>query len=57
MSLSILEKIFHFVKMHFKMLKAVAESKERLDATLDKQESIVEKNERDSAVVQKAEMR
>ena len=30
------EAFIHFVKLHFKMLKAVAESKERFDASLDK---------------------
>lgn len=30
------EAFVHFVKLHFKMLKVVAESKERLDAMLDK---------------------
>lgn len=30
------DAFIHFVKLHFKMLKAVAESKERLDAALDK---------------------
>lgn len=30
------EAFIHFVKLHFKMLEAVAESKERLDATLDR---------------------
>ena len=30
------EAFIHFVKQHFKMLKAVAESKERFDASLDK---------------------
>ena len=30
------EAFIHFVKLHFKMLKAVAESKEQLDAALDK---------------------
>lgn len=30
------EAFIHFVKLHFKLLKAVAESKERLDAMLEK---------------------
>lgn len=30
------EAFIHFVKLHFKMLKAVAESKEQFDAALDK---------------------
>ena len=30
------EAFIHFVKLHFKLLKAVAESKERLDAVLEK---------------------
>lgn len=30
------EAFIHFVKLHFKMLKAVVESKERLDAVLEK---------------------
>lgn len=30
------EAFIHFVKLHFKMLKAVAESKERLDSVLNK---------------------
>lgn len=29
------EAFIHFIKLHFRMLKAVAESKERLDAVLD----------------------
>ncbi len=36
------DAFIHFVNLHFKMLRAVAESKERLDAALDGQKSTVE---------------
>jgi hypothetical protein len=36
------EAFIHFVKLHFKMLKAVTESKERLDAALDGQKPTAE---------------